>query len=142
MSLNGDTLSPIGDMKNNKTKKELLASPYREDDGASGRRYKTILLVPSGLKHDSGYMKIAIIGAYNEGDETKYEICGYPDDINWIIPPAIKGRDYYIPNLRTDCFYPSGVMQFWHRNYEFLVGGEYSSTEITVLDNTSSTNSK
>lgn len=125
-----------------KTKKELLASPERASE-SEGRRYKTILLVPSGRKHESGYMSIAVIGAYSggkDGKETKYEICGYPDDINWIIPSTITGRTYTTPNLRTDCFYPSGVMQFWYRNHDFIVGEAYSSMEIILLDKPRSPN--
>ena len=42
-------------------RKELLKLPHREWNDTE-KEYKEILIVPSGLKHDSGYMTVAVIG--------------------------------------------------------------------------------
>lgn len=114
----------------NITKKQLLKMPQRIYDDQS-RLYKFILVVPAGTKHDSGFMHIAIIGVWVENAEEKYEICGYPDDINWLIPDCQR-NGFKLAQLRTDCYYPQGVLKFWGQG-DFKVGFPTSSQEIEFI---------
>lgn len=109
---------------NRKTLKEL---PDRAWDVTT--RYDSICLVPSGLKHDSGYMMIAIVGII---DRKAVEVCAYPDDICWNFTDY--KQDYDISGVRTDCFYPSGVMRFWARNTSFEVECALSSTTVKLIN--------
>jgi len=110
-----------------KTKKrELLKNtPQRKWDMVSV--YKSILIVPANTKHDSGYMQIAIVGIKENGDA---EICAYPDDINWDF--SNLEQKYPCAGMRTDCYYPSGILRFWGNEIEFEVGNALSSTNIIV----------
>ncbi len=110
-------------------RKELLKIPNRKDSNMD-RLYNSILVVPAGTKHESGYMHIAIIGCWTEGKEERYEICSYPDDINWILPDSDRGN-YKLAHLRTDCWYPEGILHFWGRGSFRVDWG--SSTEIEFI---------
>lgn len=109
-----------------KTAKELLKLPDREWDKIT--EYDSILIVPAKIKHDSGFMRIAIIGVV--GGEPK-EICAYPDDINWDMTEF--KQDYSCTGMRTDCYYPQGILHFWCRGVKFIVGEALSSTEIKLI---------
>ena len=89
--------------------------------------YKAIFLVPSGLKHESGYMTIAIIGQKENGD---FEVCAYPDDIDWDFTGFVQ--KFSCTGMRTDCYYPNGILRFWGRNLVFEVGESFSSTDIKI----------
>lgn len=111
------------------TKKELLASPQR-DFKSEDRRYKDIMIIPARTKHDSGWMHQAVIGHWVEDEKDCYEICAYPDDICWVFPNGIGEL-----KLRTDCFYPQGILRFWGKGY-FTVGDALSSTDVCFyMDN-------
>jgi hypothetical protein len=116
----------------NISKKEILKSPKRPWD-KTDTLYDEIYIVPSGLKHDSGYMRIAIIGTYK--DETnikKYEICGYPDDISCHFP--IKQLEHLTLQLvRMDCLYPSGILRYHTGNGKFKVSESLSSQDIYIV---------
>lgn len=103
-------------------RKELLALPVREWSVAG--IYDSLYLVPSGKKHDSGYMCIAIVGSKGY---KPFEIAAYPDAINWSMP----AMDSY--ELNTDCEYPSGIIHMWSRRCDFIVGAALSSVEIKVV---------
>lgn len=114
------------------SKKELLKSPQRNWDDTD-KEYDVILLVPTGTKHDSGFMHIAVIGGNwkeKEGnsDQMDFEICAYPDDISCHFP-LIKISDFTHPQVRMDCYYPSGVLQY-HGRGKFKVGPSLSSVDI------------
>ena len=108
-------------------KKTIKKLPQRDWDKIS--KYNYILIVPSGLKHDSGFMMQAIVGC--KGDGT-FEVCGYPDDIVW----DFTGFNQKFPSLgmRTDCSYPKGNMRFWRHEIEFEVGVAMSSIDIKVTN--------
>ena len=116
----------------NPSKKELLKMPVRDWDDTS-RKYSQILLVPSGRKHDSGYMHIAVIGVYEEEGKPKYEIAAFPDDISCIFPVKDYGT-FNFPLVRMDCYYPSGVLRYHARNGKFTVSEALSSVEITFTE--------
>jgi len=106
-------------------RKELLALPVREWNKES--YYDSVLIVPTGRKHDSGYMLMAIVGVIK--GEPK-EIAAYCDDIGWHTPaPKVYGDGYTIADIRTDMFYPSGIIQIWGRGI-FKVGTGLSTTDI------------
>jgi hypothetical protein len=113
------------------SKKELLKLPKRKWNDDT-RLYDKIWIVPAGLKHDSGYMCIAIIGVWKEGEETKAEICAYPDDISYFFP--FESGKYSIAKVRQDCFYPTGVLQFHSRNGKFYVSEALSSVDIKLVE--------
>lgn len=108
------------------SKKELLKLPVRQWNDET-QLYEKILIVPSGLEHESGYMRIAVIGVWDEGK--KAEICAYPDDISYFFPYE---EEYRFAKVRQDCFYPSGVLQF-HTTYgKFHVSTALSSVDISL----------
>lgn len=72
-------------------------------------------------------MMQAIIGIV---DNEPKEICAYPDDICWDFSEF--NQKYDCSGMRTDCFYPQGVMRFWGNSIQFTVQGAYSSTTIKV----------
>jgi len=96
----------------------------------TSRLYDQVLIVPAGTKHDSGYMHIAVIGAWSEdGKETQYEICGYPDDVSLIADYILMGNGGSFAKVRMDCWYPQGVLQY-HGRGKFKVSEGLSSQDI------------
>lgn len=117
-------------MKKKPTKKELLKMPLR-GWAETSHEYDQILLVPAGTKHESGFMHIAIIGVIDGGEKTRYEICGYPDDISCFFPyEQVTNRPWAL--VRMDCWYPQGVLQY-HGRGKFKVSEALSSQEITFM---------
>jgi hypothetical protein len=75
---------------------------------------------------------MAIIG-FNE-QQQPYEIAAYCDDINWLFEDAsLCSTRFRLPSLRTDMFYPSGIIHFWQNEYVFEVGISISSTNVKAL---------
>ncbi len=103
--------------------KDLKNLPARNWDDA--KAYRSVVAIPSGKKHDSGWALMAIIGL--DDWNTPIEIAAYCDDICWKIPYINED------NFRTDMFYPTGAIHFWSRDYNFLVGPSLSSTDITLI---------
>ena len=112
-------------------KKELLQSPLREWTNVD-KEYKEILIVPSGKKHDSGWMRIAVIGVWIEDGQEKYEIAAYPDDISYFFPIRKIGEDLQMATVRQDCHYPQGVLRY-HGDGIFKVSEAISSVDIHFL---------
>jgi len=118
-------------MKANSKKTELLTLPFRGWN-APEKWYTSLLIVPSRKMHDSGWAHIAVIGV--EGDEAT-EIIAFPDDIHWpaqssLTPPGTPLSDYGA--LRTDAYWPSGVLRLWSGIYEFSVDSPTSSVDIRI----------
>lgn len=107
-------------------RKSLKLLPQRE--WGIDSKYKSVYIVPSGTKHDSGYMEIAIVGE-KEGGEL--EVAAYPDDIVWDMTEI--RQEYDSMGMRTDCSYPKGVLRFWGNRVEFVVEAALSSTNIKVI---------
>lgn len=105
-------------------RKELLALPVRAWPDES--TYDSLYLVPSGRKHESGYMCVAIVGIR---DHKPVEIAAFPDDIEWKMPQDTS----YWGDMRMDCEYPSGILHPWSHRYAFKVGRALSSTTITLV---------
>ncbi len=105
-------------------RKALKDLPNRKEGETT---YREIYIVPSGLKHESGYMQIAVVGKTTAGD---LEIAAYPDDICWDMRKIEQSYDS--TGMRTDCSYPEGVLHFWGRSVQFIVEGAFSSTTIRV----------
>lgn len=117
-----------------KSKKELLKSP-RRGWSETDHEYDSILIVPAGTKHDSGFMHIAVIG-YNykdkeRGKEETFEICSFSDDVSCHFPLISFGdnKQYSMASVRMDCYYPSGVLRY-HGRGTFKVGLSLSSVDI------------
>lgn len=113
------------------SKKELLKLPER--DWSKSSVYESVMLVPTGRKHDSGYMLIAIVGVV---DRQPKEIAAYCDDVCWAFPENLAGYKYdgfHNLSLRTDSYYPSGIMHIWSNYYKFEVGSSLSSTDINLI---------
>ncbi len=82
------------------TRAELLALPHRPWNAASV--YDTLLLIPTGHKHESGFVQMALIGV---NDRQAVEIAAScPDDINWHIPAPLYD---FLAQVRTDCLWKS-----------------------------------
>ena len=110
-------------------RRDLLALPHRAWNET--KRYDLIYIVPTGRKHDSGWMVIAIVGCNFEDKQIVGEIAAYCDDVTWSFPLEH-------PSLRTDCEYPAGIMRFWasSKRYftaRFEVGLSLSSTDVELV---------
>jgi hypothetical protein len=105
-------------------KKELLKLPYRKWDEI--KEYNSIVIIPSGKKHPSGWMIMCVIGC--DEDRCPIEIVACCDDISWIIPNNINEWDF-----RNDMYYPSGIIRYWSDEYNFQVGVSFISTLITLV---------
>lgn len=102
---------------------ELKKLPVRPWDKET--TYHSLLVIPSGKKHDSGYAIMYIIGC--DEKNVPIEIAAACDDIVWKIPEKV---DY---DLRNDMFYPSGVLRYHSHKYDFRVGYCTSSTDIFLI---------
>jgi hypothetical protein len=105
--------------------KELRNLPFRKWDEV--KNYKSIVVLPSGKKHDSGWALMYIIGL--DSERKPIEIAAACDDICWKIPTA---TEY---NFRNDMFYPSGAIHFWSNGHSFKVGASLSSTDVFLVKN-------
>ena len=113
------------------TRRQLLKAPMKP--WQEHRTYRTLYLVPSGRLHGSGYMCIALVGEILTEDKPRYEIAGWCDDVEWHVPDTWDTcNKYHVPNLRTDCLFPSGIMHIWRTGYQFRVGDSLSSVDVYV----------
>jgi hypothetical protein len=103
---------------------ELRKLPVRDWNKES--IYDSILVIPSGKKHESGWALMMIIGM---NQNTPLEIAAMCDDIHWHIPEKL---DY---DLRNDMYYPSGIIKYWSNRYKFKVGTSLSSTDVYLTNN-------
>jgi hypothetical protein len=103
--------------------KELRQLPFR--DWNKAKTYKSIIVISSGKKHDSGWALMYIIGL--DGERKPIEIAAACDDICWKIP---KATDY---DFRNDMYYPSGAIHFWSNGHSFKVGSSLSSTDVFLI---------
>lgn len=109
-------------------KEDLLNLPRREWSEES--TYDSILILPTGETHDSGWQMMAIIGVRKA---VPIEIAsGCCDDIEWILPPAKSVSTFKVGRMRNDCLLTSGALQMWSRDCEFMVGTALSSTTIEL----------
>ena len=109
-------------------KEDLFKLPCRE--WSSESTYDSILILPTGEVHDSGYGMITIIGV-NKGAPVEI-INKYSDDIEWILPPAKCIGGFIIGRMRNDCLLISGALHMWSRDCEFVVGTALSSITIEL----------
>jgi hypothetical protein len=103
--------------------KELRELPIRDWDNV--KTYKSILVISSGKKHDSGWALMYIIGL--DAAKNPIEIAAACDDICWKIPTP---TDY---NFRNDMYHPSGAIHFWSNGHSFKVGASLSSTDVYLV---------
>lgn len=91
--------------------------------------YDSIIILPLGTKHDSGYSHILIVGCRDVDGCNKrqpVEIASkYSDDITWIL----DGH-----KLRSDALLKSRAMHFWANDVrlKFVVGHALSSIDVTL----------
>ena len=112
---------------------ELLALPVRDWDEETV--YRSLIIVPTPRKHDSGWRLMAIVGCATEGGEPK-EIAAFCDDIEWTCHDAKRFGDngqYAIGQIRTDCCWRSRALHMWSSHSEFKVWCSLSTTRIEVL---------
>lgn len=114
-----------------KSKKEILKTASNRAWDDTDTEYDSILIIPAGTKHDSGYMRIAIVGVFEKDSVEQYEICGYPDDISCHFP-SHKSGEFDFPLVRMDCFYPQGILRY-HGRGKFKVGESLSSQDIYFI---------
>lgn len=101
-------------------KTELLALPSFEW-GEEQPWYRSLLIVPTRMKHDSGFAQVAVIGV-NEATEAE-KILAYPDDIQFPVNP-----DEW--SLRMDCYHPTLVLHLWSLRFEFSV--DYPTSSVCI----------
>jgi hypothetical protein len=106
---------------NELTKKDLLKLPVRDWQQVSN--YDSILVVPSGKKHCSGYHLMAVVGVRGM---KPVEIAAYCDDISWIHKTNLP--------TRTDMPQRARICHIWGNWLNFTVGISCSSTDITITD--------
>lgn len=112
-------------------RKELLAMPWRDWQDTE-KEYREILLTPSGKKHSSGFMMIALIGVWVENGETKYEIAAMPDSLSYFFPIRKLDNKYSIATVRQDCYYPQGILRYFGDGV-FKVSAALSDVDITFI---------
>ncbi len=105
-------------------KKKLLKLPVR--DWKITSEYDSVGIVATGKKHESGYMIMAIVGF---SGLKPIEIAGYCDDISWIVHQIENKYEF-----RNDMLYPSGIIHFWSRKYQFKVSDALSSMDIQLIN--------
>lgn len=109
----------------NVTRSNVKDIPMRTENETT---YKSLLIVPSRRKHDSGFTQIQVIGVKGKDE---LEMCTtFSDDINWYLPSVLK--DEYF-SIRTDVFYPSGIMRMWSNYFDFKVEWATSSLSIKIV---------
>lgn len=106
------------------TKKEMLALP--DADWTNPKWWNSILIIPLRTKHDSGYAHIALVGVDEKGIAREV-LTACSDDIEWPLAPSGFGNE---SDIRTDAYYPSGVLKLWSRRYEFRVSHPVSTARI------------
>jgi hypothetical protein len=87
--------------------KELKNLPRREHLKIT--TYDSLIVINSGIKHNSGYALMYIIGCNNL---KPIEIAASCDDIEWIMNKLC---------FRNDMYYPSGAIHFWSNTAKFKV---------------------
>lgn len=102
----------------NYTRKTLLGLPSRP--WAETKTYHSLLLFPSGKKHDSGRGCMSIFGCIS-GAAVEIITTG-SDDI------SITG------NYRIDCLHSCKAFHFWGSGISFQVGAALSSINVRVID--------
>lgn len=104
------------------TKKNLLTLPYRNSESDS--LYNSVLFFNSNKKHDSGFSKVVIVGCVfkNRIIQPIEILTSISDDI------SLVGD-----GIRIDCFYLSGIFQFWPSKGKFFVSEALSSISIQVI---------
>lgn len=118
-------------------RKDLLSLPRREWRIDSS--YTSILITPTGRKHDSGFALMAIVGCDDDG--SLMEIAAMCDDIQWVFPPSnglmLQGLEtqYYYADIQSDMYFPSGIIRMHTRHGRFIVGISLSSTQVTFIRN-------
>lgn len=116
-------------------RRDLLNSPQR-GSWDSTSYYSSVLLVPSGKKHDSGYHLIALVGMVIQDEKYILELVGYCDDVEWQVSPNVEllwGKNHLSNIVQMDCSFPAGVIRVWSYKNHFQVGACLSSTTVTVL---------
>lgn len=117
------------------TKTQLLALPHLEWKEPRGW-WDALLILPTRKKHDSEWAHIALIGVkFRDDNGVKGDFAShtlaFPDDISW--PPASSmSAGYQYPGLRTDAYYPSGVLRLWSPVYQLSVSSPVSSVDILI----------
>ena len=109
------------------TKSNIKNVPVREGYPSL---YKHLLLVPSRRKHESGWTQIQVVGVK---EDDSLELCStYSDDLMWYVPQDFRRGGY--ESIRTDCYYPSGILKMWSNYFMFEVGSTMSSLEIKLVE--------
>lgn len=121
------------------SRSELLALPRRAWNDESGR-FRSIIILNTRKKHDSGFGMVTIIGCDDDGQPCQIlTMCS--DDVEWITPespvlsyPTESARPWRYGHVRTDCLFRSGAMRFWlSRSHYFGVGCALSSIRVEVV---------
>lgn len=97
------------------TRKNLLALPHRK--WSETKDYRSLVVFPTGVKHDSNYGCMTIIGCQNY----------IPAEIITEVSDDIS-IDF---GHRVDCLFAAKALHFWSRTHLFRVGAALSSIEIT-----------
>lgn len=82
------------------TRKELLALPKREWDETL-RGVCGVYVIPSGRKHDSGYVCMDFVAEFSD-DRPMVRFGGGCDDVSFV------GSGF-----RMDCIYPHRIIHIW-----------------------------
>lgn len=106
----------------NLTRKQLLSLPERNWNEV--KKYYSVIVVPTGKKHYSGYALMALVGCNDNLDP--YEIAAYCDDIQWMTEVTRYG-------FRCDMFYKNSCIRFHSSEFDFQIGTSLSTTEIKMI---------
>jgi len=117
-------------------KSDLLKVAWRPTEWkASDRVYGQIVVVGNRHRHDSGFMCMTVLGMwYDEDGDSHIEKCAEAsDDLCWHVPPSRWAGEFSAPDLRVDCLWPSGALQFRYASQGICVGNAQSSIDIKPI---------
>lgn len=113
------------------SRKELLSLPVRKWDDSS--TYDSLLILPLGIKHDSNWGCVAIIGC-NDMEPT--ELCVVScDAIHFYRDGNLPSQGVMVPGreISIDSAMKSRATHIWSRPYRFHVGLALSDVDITFV---------
>jgi hypothetical protein len=108
----------------NITKKQLLDLKF--DGYIESVRQEVLLIIPTKIKHESGYAKMKVIGVFMDN----IRLCAEPDSITWSFKIDDKSVDARIIN---DMDLISGAYRYSSKIYDFLLEWSEYSLNIQIV---------
>jgi hypothetical protein len=106
------------------TKAKLVQLPRRTWVDTT-QLYQSLIVLPTGKVHDSGYGKMLVVGCRKAMPTHIISDCS--DDLEW----DFGHHDPALVKLRTDCWLPARALHFWIRK-EFVFRPQEAMSSLTI----------